>query len=246
VYSAFLPRVPKYRAEISREFIPIMFEEVMVSFSDQLNPIIDFLAEQQEFCRNASKHFEMDAATIEKFDPDTATFVPIADGLHKFLSVTDMIMALRKTSAISAEPLLRGIELELAFDVFISHKSSDFAIAKQVSDFLKSNHRRVFLSEESLPNIGSADYMKEIDFALEQAHHIVIVASSTENLQSPWVEAEWRLFINEKRAGRKQGNVVSVLSPSLKPGEIPMSLRYYEVIPLEETHLPRLLQYTGK
>jgi hypothetical protein len=132
------------------------------------------------------------------------------------------------------------------FDVFISKKSEDFPLAKEVFEFLCSRELRVFLSEESLPQMGSADYMKAIDSALEQAKHLVVVGSRVENLLAGWVEAEWRVFVNEKRSGRKTGNVVTVVSGGLTPERLPMSLRYYEVVTLTRDGLDRLARYVDQ
>ena len=85
--------------------------------------------------------------------------------------------------------------------------------------------------------------MKEIDKALETAQHMVVAGTSIENIVSGWVEAEWRLFINEKRSGRKSGNIITVINGGLKPSELPMSLRYYEVIDLGAEGLIRIGNY---
>ena len=85
--------------------------------------------------------------------------------------------------------------------------------------------------------------MKQIDSALKHSENMVVVGSSVEHLMSGWVEADWRLFINEMRSKQKSGNLVTVVSGSLEPRELPMGLRYYEVIPLCEEGLSRLLDY---
>jgi hypothetical protein len=119
------------------------------------------------------------------------------------------------------------------YDVFISHKSQDFNFAKPIYEFLLSQNLNVFLSEESLPKLGSADYMKRIDEALENSKHMILIVSLVEHIKSSWVEAEWRVFINEKRSGRKGGNFLTVTVGDLTPDKLPISLRYYEVIPYE-------------
>ena len=91
-------------------------------------------------------------------------------------------------------------------DVFISARHSDYEYATQIYRFLGSRGLAVFFSEESLPQLGSSDYRREIDRALDEAQYMIVVTSSTENVQSSWVEAEWGFFINEKRSGRKSGN----------------------------------------
>jgi hypothetical protein len=129
--------------------------------------------------------------------------------------------------------------------VFISAKSTDYEYATRVYEFLSAAGVSTFFSQESLPELGVSDYRRQIDHALDEAEHMVVVASSVEHVLSPWVEAEWGFFINEKRAARKCGNLVSMLVGSMKPGELPPALRYYEVLPLDSSGLDRLLRYVG-
>lgn len=134
----------------------------------------------------------------------------------------------------------------MTYDVFISAKSADYESARKVFEFLESHGLAVFLSDKSLPSLGSSDYRKEIDRALDQAKHMVVVTSSTENVVAPYVEAEWGLFINEKRSGHKLGNLVTLVAGDIGPSDLPASLRYYEVLPLRPESLERLLHYVGK
>ncbi len=127
--------------------------------------------------------------------------------------------------------------------VFISAKSADYAFAREVHRYLASCGVNAFFSEESLPELGSSDYRKAIDEALERAQHMIVVTSSRENVCSPWVEAEWGLFINEKRSGHKRGNIVTVVVDGMGPAHLPPSLRYYEVISFEQDSLGKLLKY---
>jgi len=127
--------------------------------------------------------------------------------------------------------------------VFLSHNHRDYELAKRVYDQVTGFGSEAFLSEVSLPQLGSCDYMKEIDTALEEAQHMVVAGTSVENIMSGWVEAEWRLFINEKRSGRKTGNIITVMDGGLTHGELPMSLRYYEVIDLGTESLDRIEKY---
>jgi len=130
-------------------------------------------------------------------------------------------------------------------DVFISAKSSDFKHAKNVYDFLIANGLSVFFSEESLPKIGNADYRQQIDKALDATQHMVVVTSSKENVASEWVEAEWGLFINEKRSGIKKGNIVTIIAEKMEIKDLPASLRYYQVERLSEEGLSKVLSFLG-
>jgi len=132
---------------------------------------------------------------------------------------------------------------EAKHDVFISAKSSDYPSARQVFEFLRLQNVRAFLSSESLPLLGNSDYSKVIDTALESARHMIVVTSTKENVESSWVEMEWRFFINEKRSGRKQGNLVTVIAGGLLAEALPPSLRYYECIRLDNAGLQTLLAY---
>jgi hypothetical protein len=127
--------------------------------------------------------------------------------------------------------------------VFISARSTDYEHAQQVYEFLTSRGIETFFSRETLPQLASSDYRREIDQALDQARHLVVVTSSAANVQAPWVEAEWGFFINEKRSGRKAGNLVTVVVGALPPDRLPPSLRYYEALPLNPQGLETLLRY---
>jgi len=132
---------------------------------------------------------------------------------------------------------------EIKYDIFISHKSQDFEMSIYLYDYLENNGFKVFLSEISLPKLGSAEYMKQIDEALDTSDHMILIGSSISNILSSWVEAEWRVFINEKRSGRKTGNFITIVSNNIAPADLPISIRYYEVIPFEKNKMNRILLY---
>jgi len=139
-----------------------------------------------------------------------------------------------------------GTRRDDAAVVFISAKSMDYEYGLQVHNFLTTRGVRTFFSQESLPQLGDSDYRKAIDRALDQAQHMVVVASSADNAQSPWVEAEWGFFINEKRSGRKTGNLITLTVGALRAPQLPPSLRYYEVIPLGPGALEKVLRYVSR
>jgi hypothetical protein len=78
--------------------------------------------------------------------------------------------------------------------------------------------------------VGNSSFSKVIDTALEQAQHMVVIATNPQHLRSSWVESEWRFFHDELRAGRKRGNLVLVTNGTVLPEELPPSLRGYEMI----------------
>ena len=139
-----------------------------------------------------------------------------------------------------------GSSIQPHWDIFISKSSKDAAAARTVYDHLTGYGLRVFLSEVSLMEKGQADFGKAIDHALEECQHLVVVASSTENLDSKWVEAEWRAFLNELRSGRKKGNVLTVLVGDLTVADLPVSLRPFQVERLTEAGLQAVAKFVSE
>ena len=121
------------------------------------------------------------------------------------------------------------------FDVFISHNSEDLSCANKVYDVLEIDGFSPFLSELALEKAGQSSFQKATENALETAHHLVVVASSRQNLESPWVEAEWRLFDHLLKAGKKPGNIVPVLCGDMKVEDLPPSLRAHQATSIAET-----------
>jgi tetratricopeptide (TPR) repeat protein/O-acetyl-ADP-ribose deacetylase (regulator of RNase III) len=130
--------------------------------------------------------------------------------------------------------------------IFISAKSADYTHAQKLYEYLISQGLHVFFSKESLPQLGDADYRRAIDRALDAAQHMIVVTTNRAHVESSWVEAEWGFFINEKRSGRKQGNLVTLTVGGLLPQELPPSLRYYEVVPAGHEAFERILSYVRR
>jgi hypothetical protein len=130
--------------------------------------------------------------------------------------------------------------------VFLSARSEDYGYAEEVHRFLTDSGVKAFFSHVSLPELGSSDYRREIDQALDDTQHLVVITSSRENVLSQWVEAEWGFFINEKRSGRKPGNLITLVVGSMEISELPPSLRYYEVITYGPEALEKLLRYVDR
>jgi hypothetical protein len=132
------------------------------------------------------------------------------------------------------------------YDVFISYKSEDTEQARQVYELLQQEGLRVFFSKESLPQLGSDQYHEQIDMAIERARHLVVVTTSYEYVTSKWVQYEWRLFLGEKLAGRKSGNLITIVSGDLKINDLPITLRNREVVRLIPGEIERLVSYVKR
>jgi len=128
-------------------------------------------------------------------------------------------------------------------DVFISAKSEDLQYAQQVFDFLTKYGRKVFWSPMSLLATGNSDYRKEIDQKLENTKHMLVVTTDPKHVESGWVQHEWGSFCNEKRSGRKAGNLLTLVTPGILARDLPLGLRQYEVWQFESENFEKLLQY---
>jgi clan AA aspartic protease (TIGR02281 family) len=128
---------------------------------------------------------------------------------------------------------LKGEALD-AYDVFISYNSQDAWWARVVFDALTVMRYRPFLSDVSLREMHDADFGKAIESAVSAARHMVVVGTSPENLTSPWVEKEWRLFIHLQLTHRKTGNVIAVPCGDMTVKDLPPALGYYQAVPIFE------------
>jgi TIR domain len=124
----------------------------------------------------------------------------------------------------------------MASDVFISFKNLDAAgsptrdasLAKEVYDSLTGKGLGVFLSTESLEQLGESNYKRAIDDALDAASIVVAVGTSVENLNSNWVRYEWDSFYNDILSGIKPEGKVFTYIEGLLPRQLPRSLRQTE------------------
>ena len=130
-----------------------------------------------------------------------------------------------------------------SYDVFLSCKSEDYAYAGEVYNFLTQNGVRVFLASRELRRLGDAEYRRQIVKALDQSKHIIVFASNKAYINTIWVEFEWSTFQNEILAGRKHGNIMTVLK-GIRVDDIDLSLRQYQSFSYYD-YKRDLLQYVG-
>ena len=114
------------------------------------------------------------------------------------------------------------------YDIFISCKSEDYAKAEPIFHWLVSKGHNPFFSPISL-SISSIQgepvvFGDEIDDALEQADNMVLFTSKAEYVSKGYVKDEWRTFVEEQRAGRKSGSLVTILD-GVNVADLPIRLR---------------------
>lgn len=123
------------------------------------------------------------------------------------------------------------------YDVFISCKSEDYTLGYAIYEFLIENGVRAFFADQELRKLGFADYGKVIDNALDGAKHLIVVASNadfTKDKCSPYVYYEWKTFSEEKRSGRKTGNIMTVVTDKSIVKSLPIALRNVQSFAFDE------------
>ena len=121
----------------------------------------------------------------------------------------------------------------MEYDVFISCKSEDYLRARAVYDYLTRKKIKVFLADKELRKKGSAEFGRVIDEALDSAKHLIVFSSNPDYVKSSYVESEWRTFIEEKRSGRKEGNVITILD-NCDISSLPITLRHFQSFGLSD------------
>ena len=134
---------------------------------------------------------------------------------------------------------------EKKYDVFISSKSEDYPIAEKVYDFLVANGLTVFLANVELSRIGEAEYSEAVDAAIDGAHHMIVVTTSLEYLNSKWVRYEWTTFANDLRSNYKEGNLLTILGPKIQLKDLPTALRHKQSFPIK-SYKENILDYLYK
>lgn len=114
----------------------------------------------------------------------------------------------------------------MEYDVFISCKSEDYPFAREVYQYLKRQNYNVFFADTELRKNGDSEYGKIIDKALCSATHMIVISTKPEYICSSYVENEWRVFLEEKRSGRKKGNITTIVNFPIE--FLPIGLRHFQ------------------
>lgn len=114
------------------------------------------------------------------------------------------------------------------YDVFMSCKSEDYDRATPVYHWLVEKGYRPFFAPVSL-KVSKAPgepvvFGDEIDDAIEESNNMIVVASNAEYVKTGYVKDEWRTFVEEQRAGRKKGVLITILD-GVDVADLPLRLR---------------------
>lgn len=143
----------------------------------------------------------------------------------------------------------------MKYDVFISCRSHDYAMAEEISTFLKEKGLKVFFSNRSIDHEGRSLYEKVIANAIRDSSNMIVVCSNANYVKfdgdlegndqgSRWVYYEWSTFHRmildkEKPLG---ADIVTIYSPEVNLKDLPHRLRNRQCIPYSE-YKNRILRY---
>ncbi len=122
------------------------------------------------------------------------------------------------------------------FQIFISFKTKDQAIAELLYNFLTKRKYKVFCSSKSIQTLGESDYMKAIINALDESKCLIVIGSDPECFDSGWLEFEWTTFLMLLLSKDKDGALFT-LTQNINPGDLPLGLRTRENIPITNNSL---------
>lgn len=231
----------EYRGVCSEMFLPTDTVCRYVYYKNTLSELFECFSFHEERAMRNKAYFEygVQGIGIHRFDKKTKCYEFWVGGRVK--TVSDVMKELKASGRIVPPKLEEEAKDLNQIDVFISYKSRDYRYARAVYDELLRLGSRVFLSELSLPVMADADYTSAIDYALEKTKGMIVIAASVEIFDSGWVHYEWSSFLNEKRSGRKEGNIITVVSDENSIAKLPYALRQYEAITID--NLSRIADY---
>lgn len=121
--------------------------------------------------------------------------------------------------------LIRRAIINNQYDVFISCKSEDYIYANDVFDYLSSIGKHPFLANKSIDDIHCDEYNVLIRETIDICPDMIVFLSDPSYANTPYVSYEWNLFVNEKAAGRKAGNLIPIIKDLCDIPSLPIALR---------------------
>lgn len=191
---------------------PDTWEKLFIGrYTDSLHEAVEFLRPFQNY---HAASFNSQGFGIHRYDPSKNTYM------------FDQKLFETVSSELEAGPIPQPTtEVETTF---ISSSSRDYGIAKTIYSILDRCSIPAFCAPISLPAGGSTEFSTEIDAALDSTSHLIVLATHRECFESPWFDQEWRTWLNERRSGRKKGNVFVLLGDTMQLSEVPIALRFFE------------------
>lgn len=123
---------------------------------------------------------------------------------------------------------------EEPFDIFICYKETDSTgrrtedsvYAQNIYKELTNEGYKVFFSRITLEDKLGTEYEPYIFAALNSAKVMIVVGTSAENLNSPWVQNEWSRYLNLIKSG--EDKVLIPVYKNMSPYDLPEEFSYLQ------------------
>ena len=123
---------------------------------------------------------------------------------------------------------------EEPFDIFICYKETDSTgrrtedsvYAQNIYKELTNEGYKVFFSRITLEDKLGTEYEPYIFAALNSSNVMIVVGTSAENLNSPWVQNEWSRYLNLIKSG--EDKVLIPVYKNMSPYDLPEEFSYLQ------------------
>jgi hypothetical protein len=121
------------------------------------------------------------------------------------------------------------MEKTYKYDVFLSFSSQDIDFVKPIWEKLTKSGLKVFFSDEVLKQSIGLDFDDEIENALKQSNHFVLV-STPNAMASGWVKDEYKAFYYHiYKKSRKKRRFIILAGPSFNISLVPLFMRQLQM-----------------
>ena len=114
------------------------------------------------------------------------------------------------------------------FDIFISCKSEDYSNANDLFGFLEKNGFKPFMADPFMREFGHDVYDDTIREVIKICNTMIVFATDVAYLSASKVHEEWSIFSSEVSTGRKNGKLLTLVSPQIHPDDLPIGLHHLE------------------
>ena len=146
-----------------------------------------------------------------------------------YLNTVLKIWELAKARGVRVSRIIENIRYQIhehGFDVFISCKSQDYALAHELYDYLVNNGFKPFLADTSIKEVGIDQYTALIGEVINVCQNMIVFATDPDYIETPYVAAEWHTFVNDINTGHKpNAKLVNILAPNIDVHNLPAWLR---------------------
>lgn len=162
-------------------------------------------------------------------DEDYLSAIKYADGYQR-----DIYESEAKAIDEIQKNILSISSKEEPFDIFICYKETDSTgrrtedsvYAQNIYKELTNEGYKVFFSRITLEDKLGTEYEPYIFAALNSAKVMIVVGTSAENLNSPWVQNEWSRYLNLIKNG--EDKVLIPVYKNMSPYDLPEAFSYLQ------------------